>query len=55
MERRIAALLEKRLAELGRAVIKLERAVVKFKQHRQAWINLNEQLKIMKRETDAAS
>jgi len=47
MERRIAAL-EKRIA-------KLEKAAVKFEQHRQAWIDLNEKFKIMKKEMDAAS
>jgi hypothetical protein len=43
----------RRIATLEKRVAKLEKAAEKFEQHRQAWINLNKQLKVMKREIDA--
>ena len=45
--------MEKRFAALEKRIAKLEKAAVLFEQHRQAWIDLNEKLKIMNRELDA--
>ena len=45
----------RRIAALEKQVAKLEKAAVKFEQHRQEWIDLNEGLKKMQKEDEKAA
>jgi hypothetical protein len=47
--------MEKRIADLEKRIAKLEKAAARFEEHRQASIDLNKKLKIMKREMDATT